>query len=95
MCYRQETNLPFRNKLLQLCRDRNDDTWGLQVKSLLLNCYDLVAAEGRYHNNCCDKFRKIQPEQQPTILKSPGGRNVDQTKVAQFEGELYSLYELQ
>ena len=98
------TTLPFRDKLLQLCRDRNDDTWGLQVKSLLLNCYDLVAAEGRYHKNCYDKFRKMQPEQQPTIVKSPGGRNVDQTKVAQFEelyewmeseGELYSLYELQ
>ena len=79
------TTLPFRDKLLQLCRDRNDDTWGLQVKSLLLNSYDLVAAEGRYHKNCYDKFRKMQPEQQPTIVKSPGGRNVDQTKVAQFE----------
>ena len=93
--------LEMKGFLLDICNKRNYDDWALRVQKHLLDCHDLVAAEGRYHKKCYNSFRLHQVDDKSSI--STPGRPVDTTKSANFdqlcewlelEGELHSLSEL-
>ena len=59
--------IPFRDKLLQLCNERND-RWSNEVR-IRLN--DLVAAESIYHKACHRKFT-LNKKRSIENIKSPG-----------------------
>ena len=52
----QVRTLPFREKILQLCKERNDQ-WSSEVNHRLETCIDLVAVEAVYHESCKVKFQ--------------------------------------
>ena len=54
---RAAQTLTFRNSVMQQC-DIRKDPWADEVRGRLLDCIDLVAAEGIYHRNCCSLFFK-------------------------------------
>ena len=94
--------LEMKEHLLEVCKKRNYDESALRVQKYLLECHDLVAAEGCYHKTCYNNVR-LQQGAFISEVKSPG-RPVDTRKIANFEklcewleleGELHSLRELQ
>ena len=51
----QARTIKFKDKILQLCQQRNDD-WGSAVEHRLSNCFDFVANEAVYHASCHQRF---------------------------------------
>jgi len=45
------TFLHYRETILKFCDCRKDD-WASEVKRRVLNCFDLVHAEAKYHDDC-------------------------------------------
>ena len=68
----QVTTLPFKNKILEVCSER-DDNWGLAVQRKALDCHDLIAAEARYHEACyrnCENGKDWLPYYIRLIIES-------------------------
>ena len=97
----QVTSLPFKNKILEVCSER-DDNWGLEVQRKALDCHDHIAEEARYHEGCHRNFflgrAKTDSSQQ-----SASGRPTDQNSYYFFnqvcewlekEGDLKSVQEI-
>ena len=89
--------LRFRDSVLQVCTTRNDE-WAEQVKRRVLDCLDLVAAEGRYHKICLDKFylstgiNQVKPGRP---LESESLKHLNLVcEWLEGEAELYSLSEI-
>ena len=55
--------LEMKEHLLEVCKKRNYDEWALRVRNHLLECHDLVAAEGCYTKRVItildSKFREV------------------------------------
>ena len=55
---------------MQQC-DIRKDPWADEVRGRLLDCIDLVAAEGIYHRNCCSLFFKERPVERAPNVELP------------------------
>lgn len=95
--FRLAETLPFRDKVLNTCQERND-IWAEDVKRRVVDCLDFVAAEARYHKACSEKFFSYY-----SVLKSPPNRPTDTVRFEIFksvcdwlesEGEVYSVSEI-
>uniref|UniRef100_UPI00358E100F uncharacterized protein n=1 Tax=Myxine glutinosa TaxID=7769 RepID=UPI00358E100F len=94
--------IEYRGELLERLKCRND-SFAETVRSRLLSCSDLPAAEARYHYACRDKFN-IETEQSSSEQQTKRkGRPTDHAQIESFnrlcdwleaEGELYSVTEL-
>ena len=51
----QARAIKFKDKILKLCEQRNDD-WGSAAEHRLSNCFDFVANEAVYHAGCHQRF---------------------------------------
>ena len=94
------TTLPFREKLMQVCEQRNNE-WSSAVQIRLNECIDLVAAEAIYHKSCYSRFTLNKKRSSATTITS--GRPVNKTLSETFyelcqwldsQTELYALSEL-
>ena len=91
------TTLPLRERLIDRCKERNDE-WGNVVLGKLQSCNDLVAEEAVYHSSCMTNFRLyVQTE-------NARGRPTDTTMLDVFyrtcewlenvaDSELYTINE--
>ena len=93
----QVETLSIHQTLLDVCSNRDGDA-SQNVQRLLLSCYDLVAAEARYHQNCYTRFVRNDALSPKSV-----GRPIDSTKERNFDSlcnwfesecELYTLHEL-
>lgn len=53
--FHQCETLTMKKRILQLCEERGD-SWADEVQRRVLDCFDLVASEARYHRNCQRSF---------------------------------------
>ena len=53
--WQQVRTLPMRDKIMNICQQR-EDKQSEEISKKLLSIHDLVAAEGRYHNKCKQEF---------------------------------------
>ena len=51
----------MRDNILEICNERSDE-WSDEVKTHILSCIDLVAAEAIYHTECVAKYRFEKPK---------------------------------
>ena len=83
------TTFQIRDNVLQHCDarlEKNDhDELALQVKSRLLCCIDLIAAEARYHTLCMTQFRS---DRSMDKSKQVSGRPKNETLSQVFEDSL-------
>ena len=86
----------MRNTLLSICSTRNDEI-AENVKRKLLDCYDLVTAEARYHLHCRREFKPHKP------ASATPGRPTNQERIDHFnnvcswlesEAEIHTLTEI-
>ena len=77
------TTLPIKNRLLECCQ-RRGDSWGLEVQERLHGCFDLVAAEAVYHNNCYSRFM-LSKQMGKSNSKRDQCRPQDQEMLQSFE----------
>ena len=57
--YLKNDNISFKDRLLDIC-DQRQDNWSKEVfVRLQAVMTTLVAYDGRYHKNCYDNFRKV------------------------------------
>ena len=74
---RHVMTLELRDNILEQCSKR-EDSWGLEVRSRLMTCNDLVAEEAVYHRLCHTNFYYISKY-------ASVGRPVDSVKAETFE----------
>ena len=77
--------LPFKDILLQQCRKLKDD-WTTEVETRLNGCFDLPAADAKYHKVCHSKFmlNKKQPSSS-NESDNKKGRKPDADMLGYFE----------
>jgi len=75
--------IQIKERLLECCR-RRGDSWGSEVQERLHGCFDLVAAEAVYHNNCYSRFM-LNKQIGKSITKGDQGRPFDQAMLQSFE----------
>ena len=101
----QCSKLSFRNKVLEICDERQNDDWALKVYCRLQSCNDFIHVGAVYHKQCYDAFRGGQPESKEERNKKRG-RPEDLRKGHVFyrlcewleneaEGCMFTLNELQ
>ncbi len=95
--------IEFRQTLLSVCDQRND-SWAFDVRSRLLQVFDLPAADAVYHKTCYSSFYSGWQKKEFELQESRG-RHTDTQKMHAFNllcdwleiegtGELYTLDEL-
>ena len=70
-------------KNVQKKAEERDDSWGNEVKCRILTSFDLVAAEGKYHRQCAQRF--YMGRHQDDTSSSSVGRPSDTVKSGAFE----------
>ena len=94
--------IPFRNKILEHCRNRNDN-WASAVQTRIGSSSDLVADDGVYHKDCLTRFLLNWPssDEQPKSKGRPTNEKMLQWfnllciwLEVEADGELYTLREL-
>ena len=97
-CHRGEYKV-FRDVLLKKCKSLDNDDQAREIERRLLSCSDLIAAEGRYHENCRSTFNlKINntyKEKGRPVSEHTQKTFEDLCEWLEGEGELHTLDELQ
>ena len=68
--------------IFQICEERNDDEWALEVRGRISSVNDLRAEDAIYHKDCNTKFRLLRPRSGKSSRKR--GRPVDSDKDKAF-----------
>ena len=93
------TFLHYKNTILEFCDTRQNDEWGEQVRSRVINCCDLVQVEARHQEDCRTKFTRRKGK----LLGRPARHPTNETQKDNFEklcdcpkceSEIYSFEEL-